>query len=57
VSRLGFRSAVTTRPDPIINPKMNSIPRLGIEHYLSSTSLGAKLSGWEHLARRIIGNL
>ena len=57
VDRCNFRSAVTTRADSITSTNLNAIPRLGIEHFLSASDLCAKLSGWEHLVRNIIGKL
>lgn len=54
VEQLGFQTAFTTRFDPIVSPDFHSIPRLGIEHFLTTKGLKSKLSGWEFFARRII---
>jgi peptidoglycan/xylan/chitin deacetylase (PgdA/CDA1 family) len=53
VSRCGFRTAVTTRPESLQSPALNAIPRLGVPSYLNLRGLRGKLSGLEIMARNI----
>lgn len=50
----GYRSAVTTQTETIWSPTLLAIPRLGVPSYLTVQGLKGKLSGWEHLTRKLI---
>jgi peptidoglycan/xylan/chitin deacetylase (PgdA/CDA1 family) len=52
--KCGFQTGVTTYPDPLIDPQLHAIPRLGVPFFVNKRVLRTKLSGCENFVRKLV---